>query len=205
MTRVMQPIQEKHLKIIPIRRDNMLKNYFISGLVFILPSLSFAFFCPTNFKQIDYGMTIEQVIKECGNPTSQVETSKANDNVPQEWSYYVPQTVTNTTYSQAQAGQAQGTLKTQVTFDSEGNAINISVNGIGVGSTTICGSMIQLGDKRDAIKSACGDPSFINKQQSNTSSLGTGEQKEIKVMTFHYQTNPPVTLIFENGVLKEKQ
>src|SRR5438477_7727499 len=97
--------------------------------ILMIPSAGFAFFCPTNFNQIDYGMTPDQVTQTCGAPTSQKESVKQSDNIPQEWNYYVPQTVDMGGTSQF----AQGTLKTTITFDDKGKAINISVNGIGVG------------------------------------------------------------------------
>ena len=95
--------------------------------------------------------------------------------------------------------QAQGTLKTSFTFDANGKAVNISVNGIGVGATTICGNNLQLGDTRDTVKAACGTPTLINKQTASP------EKPSIKVVEFTYKSTPPVTLIFENGKLKEKK
>ncbi len=158
------------------------------------PSISFALLCPTNFKQFDLGSNMDDVIKQCGKPDSQKESKKENNNVPQEWSYFIPQTVATNT-----ANQAQGTLKTTVNFDKEGNAINISVNGIGVGASTICGKSIQLGDQRDAVQTACGKPASISKQ------LPPGETApaDIKITEFIYNTNPPLHMIFENGKLTE--
>jgi hypothetical protein len=164
----------------------------------IAPSISFAFFCPTNFNQIDFGMTIDQVTQICGKPNSQTESKKQNENIPQEWTYYIPQTVDMGGTNQ----QAQGTLKTSVSFNDKGNAINISVNGIGVGETMICGSNVHLGDSRDSVKAACGKPSSINKQTSDE----TTQQKDAKITEFHYlSTNAPTILIFENGKLTEKK
>lgn len=178
-----------------------MKKLYLSSLALIItPSLSFAFFCPTNFNQIDFGDSIAQVTETCGKPDVQNEVSQATDNVPQEWSYFIPQNVTSIALSPAE----QGTLKTQVTFDANGKAININVNGVGVGSSPICGGrMIQLGDTRENIKAACGDPSFVNKQ---TTPVGGGAPlPDVKITTFIYNVNPPVKLIFENGILKEKQ
>lgn len=173
--------------------------HLITAIICIsIPSLSFAFFCPTNFSQIDFGMTTDQVTQLCGKPDSQKESTKANDNIPQEWSYYIPQTVS----MGGSNPNAQGTLKTSVTFDDKGNAINISVNGIGVGATSICGTNIQLGNSRDTIKSACGDPSFINKQSTGAA----GSEPPAKVVEYIYSSaNPPTTLIFENGKLTDKK
>ncbi len=165
----------------------------------LTPCISFAFFCPTNFNQIAFGMTVDQVTQICGKPTSQKEYVKPNDNIPQEWVYFIPQTVG----MGGSTPQAQGTLRASISFDDKGNAINISVNGIGVGGTTICGgSNVQLGATRDQIKSACGQPSFINKQSSDT----TGQPQSVKVIELNYANgNPPTILIFENGKLTDKK
>src|SRR5438128_719553 len=134
-----------------------LKKLIFASLLFI-PNLSFAIFCPTNFSQINYGDSMDKVTQICGKPDKQ-ETKDLEPKVPQEWSYFIPQTVGQDT-SVAQ----QGTLKTQITFDSDGKVINISVNGLGVGASTICGSSIKLGDLKNTVKAACGEPSFINSQ-----------------------------------------
>lgn len=173
----------------------MLKKLFFIASTLLAPSISFAFFCPNNFNQIEIGDSIQTVTKQCGKPDKE-ETTTVTKEGPQEWSYYIPQTVSTTAMS-----QEQGTLKTQITFDENNKAINISVNGIGVGSSTICGTPINLGDSRDTVKSACGKPSFINKQQP-----ATGQPPdETKITEFTYNSNPPGKLIFENGKLKEKQ
>lgn len=163
------------------------------------PSFSFAFFCPTNFNQIDYGMTMDQVTQICGKPTFQKESTKSNDNIPQEWSYYIPQTVNMGGTEQ----NAQGTLKTTITFDDKGKAINISVNGIGVGASSICGSNIKLGDDKDSVKGACGDPAFVNKQSVDAE---TAAKNQVKIVEFTYgEVNPPAVLVFEDGKLTEKK
>jgi hypothetical protein len=160
-------------------------------ILFLTTSSCFAFFCPNNFNQIDFGNSIEQVQQQCGQANKQ-ETKEIIEEGPQEWNYYIPQTV------QLSNNQpAQGTLKTTVTFDSSGKAINISVNGIGVGNTTICGPLIQLGDTRDTVKSICGNPSFINKQNSTSAS----SEKKHTVTELTYSN---IILVFENGQLKSK-
>ncbi len=174
------------------------KQIFTAITLIVTPMLSFAFFCPTNFNQIDFGMTIDQVTQICGKPDSKNEEKKENENVPQEWTYYIPQTVGMGSYQ-----QAQGTLKTSVSFDDKGKAINISVNGIGVGASSICGTSVQLGDSRDKIKSACGKPSVVDKQ---TLTPEEAAKTETKVTEFSYsKANTPVVLIFENGKLTDKK
>lgn len=164
-----------------------------------LPTLSHAFFCPTNFAQIDFGMTTDEVTQACGKPDSQKESTKENENVPQEWTYYVQQTV-----STGGSQNMQGTLKSSVTFDDQGKAINISVNGIGVGATSLCSTPIQLGDTQDKVKAACGSPAFVTKQNATTS--GGQQQPPTKIVEFNYSSaNPPTILIFENGKLADKK
>ena len=169
---------------------------FITLSLLFFSNLSIALLCPTNFNQFDVGNTMEKVIQMCGNPDSVKETKKPNENVPQEWNYYVPQTVSSGT-----AYQQQGTLKTDIVFDANGRAINISVNGIGVGASTICNNKtIQLGDSRESVQAACGKPVYINKQ------IPPGEEapRDIVTVEFTYNTNPPVHLLFREGKLVEK-
>lgn len=172
-----------------------MKNFycFLLSLFLFFPCFSYAIFCPTNFSQISIGDTKEKILQQCGKPASE-ETKDQPLPVAQEWSYFIKEAV-----STGGMSTTQGTLKTQFVFDSEGRAINISVNGIGVGSTTICGGkLIQLGDREETVKAACGEPVLRDKQESDPS-------KATKVTTMTYDTQPPVTLIFENGKLKEKQ
>lgn len=173
-----------------------MKLKFILASMLITPSISYAFFCPTNFNQINFGDTTDQVKTSCGKPDKE-EKKDAEASVPQEWTYYVPQTV-----SMGTSQQAQGTLKTSVAFDKDGKAINISVNGLGVGESTICGVPIQLGSTKDQIKTACGDPSSVVKQSNDAS----GNQEPPKqIVTFTYNSTPPQKLIFENDKLVKKE
>lgn len=168
-------------------------------LLLIFPVVPYAFFCPKNFNQIDIGDPINQVLQQCGKPDSQTESTKINDNIPQEWNYFVPQTVSANTFD-----KEQGTLKTSVAFDADGKAVNISVNGIGVGATSLCGKSIKLGDTRDTIQSVCGKPVLVNRQED----AQTGQPRQgqsIKVTSFTYNSIPPTTLVFENGKLTERK
>lgn len=167
-------------------------------VIILVPANCFAFFCPNNFNQIDLGMNTEQVSQQCGKPDASL-TQIVEPEGPQEWNYYVPQTV-----GAGGAVPVKGTMRVQFTFDSEGKVVNMNVNGIGVGASAACGRSIQLGDSRDTIKAACGSPSFINKSTGDSPALGPPQPKKV-ITTFTYNTNPPVSLIFENGILREKQ
>lgn len=164
-----------------------------------LPATSYALFCPNNFNQINIGDSIDYVTQQCGAPSTQNTKDKPQEG-PQEWSYFIPQTVSSDSLQ-----QQQGTLKTSVTFDANDKAINISVNGIGVGSTTLCNSPIQLGATREQVKAACGKPSFIDKQNGASDALGQPPPPD-KITTFVYGSGTtPATLTFENGKLTEKK
>ena len=79
---------------------------FYSTLIALSPMASIAFFCPSNFNQIDFGMSVDQVTTQCGKPNAQKESKRENENIPQEWSFYVPQTVALSNNS-----TGQGSLK----------------------------------------------------------------------------------------------
>ncbi len=150
-------------------------------------------FCPTNFNQINTGYTEAQVVQLCGKPAQQ-ETKEVKPGGPQEWDYFIKQSV-----STVMSYQTVGTLKMQITFDGSGHVINLNVNGIGVGGTAICGALIQLNSSTDQVKAACGAPAYINTPTS------TSEQPSTQVTTYTYMSNPPAVLTFENGVLTKKE
>lgn len=180
-----------------MKEISMTKN--IIYLSLLLPQLTWAFFCPSNFNQIDFGASTDQVSQQCGKP-DKIETTTLEPEGPQEWNYYIPATV-------ASSGTAatQGTMKAQITFDSSGRVVNMSVNGIGVGASTICGGAnIQLGDSLQAVKAACGTPSFVNKQNTDSAVLGPPQPKKV-ITTYFYNSNPPATLVFENGLLTQRK
>lgn len=162
--------------------------------------LSFAFMCPTTFNQIDFGNTVAQVEQLCGPPAKK-ELTDGPDTSPQEWNYYLPQ---QNNYNPN--GNAQGTLKSTIALDSQGRVVNITVNGISVSSMNNCGSVISIGDSRQAVESACGKPGFINKTSptGSTAAIQAAEDAN-KQVELTYNSSPPVTLIFRQGVLAEKR
>jgi hypothetical protein len=162
------------------------------ALSFIIPNVSFALFCPKNFNVIQIGDSIDSVTAQCGKPDTETK-KEVEKQGPQEWTYFMPQTVaTNTSY------QTTGTLKVSIAFDKNDKAININVNGIGVGESTICGLPINLDNSREQIKKACGKPAVVTKSSDDDSS--TGNDKDVLV-EYQYLSSPPVVLMFKNGVL----
>lgn len=165
-----------------------------------IPSLSFAFFCPTNFNQIDYGNTIDQVIQQCGKPDQRTEQKQPNENVPQQWTFYAPQGGSDIS---GLVKQSPPSSKVEVTLDSEGNVVNILVNGVSVGSTLVCGSSVRVGSTRDQLKSACGTPTFVTRQTAPDGSKAFDET--VVTNLIYNKAIPAATLVFENGILKDKK
>ncbi len=186
----------------------MLKPFFYLNLL-LFPALSYAFFCPSNFNQINFGDTLEQVQGLCGpaakQETKEITPAPTEAKGPQEWNYYIPRA-----YVLSATNQPQMTLKTQIVFDENGKAVNINVNGLSMPSTNVCGAVIQLGSTQDAVKAACGNPSFVNQgAQPATATAVTPstppQVQKTKITELTYNSTPPVTLTFENGILKEKK
>src|SRR3990167_1250824 len=99
-------------------KNGVTMNKLIAITFFCLPHLSSAFFCPTNFNQIEIGDSLEQVTQSCGKPDKQEEREVKKEGA-QEWSYFIPQAVATDSMA-----TTQGTLKTQIAFDSDGKVVN---------------------------------------------------------------------------------
>lgn len=151
----------------------------------LFSSTSFAMFCPNGFNSINIGDTSDQVQAQCGKPDS-IKSHESKKNLPQEWNYYVNMV----------KGQ-QGSIKMVIAFK-DNKVINMSVNGVGLTNTSICGGVpITLNQTQEQIKKACGDPVYVNESKGGESSAA----KPDIVSEYLYNSNPPITLIFMNGKL----
>lgn len=164
-------------------------------------TVSYSMFCPGNFNIINIGDSIATVEKLCGAPASK-DVKDAPDNEPQEWAYYLPDRSSNLMVPT----KAQGTLKTTIAFDADGNIINISVNNVGVASTNNCGQQISMGMDRKTVENVCGKPSQITKQNQNQQPAAPADPNDMsnKMVTYTYTTTPPVKLVFIRGKLAEQ-
>jgi hypothetical protein len=162
----------------------------VTGLFLLMVTIpASAMFCPSGFNQINIGDTIDQVQQACGMSAS-TTTSDSSEDKPQEWTYYVKEQPTD-----------QTTLRMTVAFTS-GAVTNMSVNGIGVSNTQICGgNTVQTGDTQKSVKTACGDPAFI--AQSN---LPPAAGDVVKITQLTYNTSgQPVVLEFKDGKLSSRK
>jgi hypothetical protein len=171
---------------------------------FIYSSASFAILCPTNFTEIHMGESVADVKAACGKPDSEA-TSEDSDEGPQEWNYYVS---VNQAFYQNVSQNSQATLKTTIAFD-KGKITNMSVNGVGVSNTAICGNSIQIGDTMEATKAACGKPAFINRGTGSQAGTENGDAKaKSKNTTLTYSSggnSNTTTLVFDGGVLTARK
>src|SRR3990167_3955162 len=119
------------------------KKLVIALLMASCPYASYALFCPSNFNVINIGDSIDSVKQLCGKPDSEKSKEEPKP-APQEWTYYIAQATLPGMPIQA-ASQSAGTFKTTFSFDKEGKVVSINANGLGIGSTTTCGTPIPLG------------------------------------------------------------
>lgn len=168
-------------------------------LLLMLATSCYAVFCPTSFKSVNYGDSVAQVIQTCGAPTTQKQYIKSNQPPPpQEWDYYIS--------ASTHSSLAQPTSKLAITFK-DNVVININLAGRNLSSTNLCGnilsgSIVQIGDTMDSVKTACGRPDFINQSQPVEIN---NPANNIEVVELRYEGTPPITLIFENGVLTDEK
>jgi hypothetical protein len=168
----------------------LIKKLVISCSFLIFVSPVFALMCPSNFNEISPGDSVDLVKKQCGNPDGE-KTYDSEANLPQEWNYYVRVSPAD-----------QATLKTTIAF-ANGVVTNMSVNGIGVSNTAICGNSVAVGDSEKSVAAACGKPAFIN--QGTGSQKGSQAGAATKITEFTYLNPQLTTLIFENGLFKERK
>lgn len=164
----------------------MKKIFLLIGLSWVTTS-SYAFFCPTNLQQINFGDSLEQVTQQCGKPNTERKILVNPDDAPQEWVF----------------NNNDGTAQVRLMFIKQ-HISSITENGMPIATTNICGGNIAVNDSMDAVKLTCPAPTLINKDNNN---LPKEDEKDFSTGTveFGYQTSPPVTLVFTDGKLTGKK
>jgi len=160
----------------------------IGGLIGIslIAIPAYAWVCPNNFNPINPGDSLATVINQCGKPLIQ-KASEGESNGPQEWGFYVAVNPPN-----------PNTIKLTVVFANQ-KVISLVANAMSLTSTSMCGGTINVGDSMETVKAACGNPMFINKGQQSAS------QKPSEILELIYPGEPETTLVFVNGLLKERR
>jgi len=188
----------------------MLRNVFITALFFYtaLATAASSFYCPQNHAYINAGMTQDQVISACGQPTSRQDT---NDPVMQQ----VPVTVlVYSTLNQGPVDFYPGIepLYEMWSLPSGSQGINLQVSLVNnqiseitlnqkqTNGVSACqGGTFQIGDDIHAVFAACGSPDMVNNTYVNKP-VPKSENPEVWHYELPYQ--PSVTLTFVNGILQ---
>ncbi|MCD6039599.1 MAG: hypothetical protein K0S27_999 [Gammaproteobacteria bacterium] len=182
----------------------MIKKFYFFSL-FAISTLAQADFCPCpgNFNLIHIGDPLSQILKTCCAPTSQ-KIYKQQPPVPQKWTY-------NVTPPTNPINSIQGSVELIVTFDETEKVTNITVNAQSLTNTN-CGpsstvsfdvstpNTIQVGNTMKTVEAICGKPQFIQKGISPQNNPNAPTITELQ-----YVGPPPITLVFENAILKEIQ
>lgn len=178
--------------------------YSANLVLFILPFNLLAaqsYYCPQNHAYISLGMTTNQVIAACGQPTSQQES-----NTPLTQIIPVQQLIynnhgTNTAFYGVWNIQT-GSGGAQMEIDVVNNQVKgIKINGGDSNATSLCdGANIQMNDPVSKVYSACGSPDVINNTFVNQ--VVPTETKPQIWMYQPGQYQPSVSLTFVDGKLQ---
>lgn len=180
------------------------------SILFFPTASAFAFFCPTNFNSVLPGDSLSAVQQACGAPTSQ-RTYAAQENTAQEWSYFIPgkgQDVTklaflikdnkvlNITVTSADSTcQMNLQNNTSINMCPEGSQIEKNVS-----YTDLCGpTVINLGSSVNQVQTACGNAAFVKTYAQPSQTPGK------QITEYYYDSNPPVTFLFEDGRLTDRK
>ncbi len=128
-----------------------------------------SFYCPTNHGYINVGMSKDQVLYACGEPTSIEKSSHSLiQQVPVTQLIYTnlnqgaPYSGLDVTYQMWSLDS--GTTRVGVEVNIINNQVSsIEVNGQSENAMSVCGGTpIQVGDSADSVYDACGSPSMVN-------------------------------------------
>lgn len=191
------------------------KNFLFTVTLLIFTNIILAddsYYCAKNHAYINVGMTQDQVLASCGNPSS-VKDSRGS--VVQQ----IP--MTQLIYTDINKGAVffypgidrvyslfslpSGSTGNTITVDIINDQISaIKINGVNSNALSMCkqGS-VQIGDSTSAIYNACGAPDNINQTYVNRSVPG---QQKPQVWIYDSQNyQPGFTLTFINGILQSIQ
>jgi uncharacterized protein YxeA len=174
-----------------------MKKIIITLTLLSLTTAASAMFCPNNFNQINIGDTTEMVKKQCGNPKAEKKIA-GEDNGPQVWNFYVHPQMNRYTETRTNSGQ-EASVGLTIAMD-QGKVVNMTVNGMSLATTTICGAPVTVGDTSEKVKTACGNPKFVNK-----SNVQDEANKPKETVEYEYDSTPPATLVFMGGILQERR
>lgn len=187
-----------------------------SLLLLMMFTLSFALeaaesmYCPERHGYINLGMTADQVIAACGEPTTKQQSSNsAVQRVPVTQLIYTTLNRGGTFQGYDSVYQMwslpSGSTGTSVQVDIIDDKITgIKINGASNNAMSICGGVgLQIGDNTNAVYSACGSPTLVNHTYINKPIPAAAKPEVWTYQINQYQ--PPFSLTFVNGTLQSIQ
>lgn len=183
-----------------------MKRYLLVVATIIIPMSAIAgeqsLYCEQNQRYINIGMTPEEVVNACGQPSSREQSSQpVVQQVPVEQLMYNNQGSEQAFYGVwALPTGVNGGAQLQVNIvDNKVRSVNI--NGSSTNAFTLCSdTAIKIGDPVESVYSACGNPSAVNNSYINQP-IQSNQKPEVWI----YQTSrfePPHSLTFINGKLQ---
>lgn len=188
----------------------MMLKYFLALTTVVFSTALFAssFYCPQRTGYINTGMTQDQVLAACGEPSSRQTGGNVvakqvpvkvliYSNINQQPVSYEP--ALGTVYQMWNLPSGSPAVDLQV-YIIDNRVSSITLNGSNTNAMSACpGAVFQVGDDMNKVFAACGAPSLINNTYINQA-IPKDQNPEIWVYTLPYQ--PPVTLTFVNGQLQ---
>ncbi len=186
------------------------------ALLFPVFGCADAVYCPSLHGYINVGMTQDEVISACGQPSSKSESNQpVTVKVPVQQVVYNREGSTkafygvwalpigNTPqgyYNQSFGGNSGGGATLQVTIINN-KISSVSLNGSSTNAFTVCdNNSVQIGDSVSKLYNACGQPSLVN-----NSYIEQAVQSATKPQVWVYQFNdyqPAISLTFVDGKLQ---
>lgn len=158
-------------------------------------------YCPQNHGYINVGMTADEVISACGQPSTKQESNKpAMQKVPVQQLIYNNMGTSSAFYGVWNI--PTGTSGAQLEVDIVNQKVkSISLNSSDTKAASICqGANIQEGDPVQKVYYSCGTPTIVNNSYIEEI-IPTADKPQIWVyQPGEYQ--PPITLTFINGRLQ---
>ncbi|MEO8402819.1 MAG: DUF2845 domain-containing protein [Gammaproteobacteria bacterium] len=182
-------------------------RYSLIFMLLLIPITLWALPCPNGGGILYKGDSIEEVIKQCGEPT----TKRSNTYIfymLQDWIYYIAHRY-DSGFAQVIVSFKNGKVsKIHVTdyyygvlicrriVVQFGSAMTVqtSCNGAyDIGFTALCGAIFGIGDSTERVEAICGLP-------ATKSNLDINKMETTELI---YQGDDPQTIIFQNGKLSE--
>lgn len=152
------------------------------------------YYCPTTYKTVKLGDSIDAVRAACGNPTS-TTTRQEQVLIPVntvKWIY--------TLNLKDKSGNPVLIPAFTITLRDQ-KVIAIERNNLPTLGSSYCvqNGSVNLGDMQDSVLQACGQPNAVNSQQDSTTST-----KEVVEWVYNNGPyKPQIIFNFEGGVLKQ--